>query len=964
MSGLKAATINTRGKKPCAYFQKGICAFGDKCQQDHSTSTPRRPRKDFQYIVGAEIQTDAASDGTIESIKSGIEAANDHPFNAVDSELPEVTSPPAASDRLATCVFFRRGNCKTEGCTFAHVAQEAKASDDVLNELPSSSPDGYEVNTNRKVVCRYYSTGTCKNGANCRFFHENTLENSSLVMSSPFPSVSASEDPATFDESSSKKAMDSRDFHSTNSERQDGEDVSTEASAPVNEGLNDGFSSLRSKGDFGKFTVERNGVSSYRHASIVPHLTHEEPEEKTFAHVSYPYVGSVIPHWSQYADPYADDTVPFCKLHAQGICNSSEKCHFRHTLTPKEYTTLFHDLQPNLWTLHPRNPRSPQSTKSYQIHAPTQDGEQAHPPKGLGPCKFFPSGMCRNGVDCPYEHVEPTSIPHLEHATITSRYQEQQESQTAPICKLFRRGWCIHGENCPFQQEESHYYRNTSKGSWNRWEEDGKQSNGSYNNGTRMCRYFLQGNCNRGPQCLYSHDDVDHALQSERRTDDKKLESLSSESDPPMNSEWLRSEGDDQGWGQSADDWGAWKTPEGDTDTKLQKSGHQTNDKAVALNDQDIKDDAVQDYVDNSDSWSKPWSTESFEPSQPRRSQKPCKYYGQGYCAKHDCMYMHINPSGTIVNASSFQDDSVIGIPSWRGADDEETNEELMLASPNEVPDVPKPIVEVVTQRTIFGCKVCFKHDTSMENVVTVTDSRIICLSNLPLDVTPSDIETLVMPSGQCQNTMSVEEDDNSCTIQVEFPREDQAANAVLLLNEQLYDSRLISARLSTYPSIEKMSPLENRFIKLSWLTPSITVWVLYDTITKAKAEATRLDGLIFSESMIHATFIKPERKQNHSYSVKLEGLLVHVEKQSIKELCSEATSVVMDGPTCKEPVSPLIRDFLAQFGLLQFDEIPLSKDVGRGYECFRAIKRNQAPLLGQPDHLFSDRELRSYEKL
>jgi len=183
-------------------------------------------------------------------------------------------------------------------------------------------------------------------------------------------------------------------------------------------------------------------------------------------------------HWSQFADPLARAELAFCKLHAQDKCTKAESCTFRHSLTVREYFSLFRDPQPTLVTLRmegdpivteittiqpviPPTVLHPTSISLQTCHTPSVSSitpNMAPKQKYFSKeCSYFRSGNCRNGDHCPYAHVLPQAPPPPE-ITIESNEDDNWSPipiQTAKInepCKFFNStyGYCRSGLDCPF----------------------------------------------------------------------------------------------------------------------------------------------------------------------------------------------------------------------------------------------------------------------------------------------------------------------------------------------------------------------------------------------------------------------------------------------------------------------------------------------------------------------------------
>ena len=256
-----------------------------------------------------------------------------------------------------------------------------------------------------------------------------------------------------------------------------------------------------------------------------------------------------VPHWSQYADPHADPTIPFCKFFAQARCTQGYACSFRHSITANEYALLFRDPQPPLWNSGTQLLRAgcavPSAVSTFGI------------------CKFYPLGTCRNGDACTYLHA-PAPIFMSTDSEPMEGWVAYNEPAIPPHpgwesrpCRYYAEtGYCRNGDECQFH----HVAHAQSPEGMRDGQDDGR--NTRYNDGTgervtwraRPCKYSRGANCWKGDKCTFLHDNAN----AEEEHKDGWEETISNG--------WH--EGAD-GWDTAADGWGApnaegWGEPKND----------------------------------------------------------------------------------------------------------------------------------------------------------------------------------------------------------------------------------------------------------------------------------------------------------------------------------------------------------------------------------------------------------------
>jgi hypothetical protein len=192
------------------------------------------------------------------------------------------------------------------------------------------------------------------------------------------------------------------------------------------------------------------------------------------ATVLYPHNSTLKLHWSQFADPWANGDIAFCKTHAQGICKNGDLCQYRHSLMVSEYASLFHDTQPLLVTIqkeadssieaampqvvpHPAaaRPSLPAPVQPI-LSSPAEPVGVSRPSVFDHECRFYRLGNCRNGDKCPYLHnqhpqLEVSDSPTPDSGQGRTSTPSQNQRPTKKPCNYFdRMGYCRKGEYCRY----------------------------------------------------------------------------------------------------------------------------------------------------------------------------------------------------------------------------------------------------------------------------------------------------------------------------------------------------------------------------------------------------------------------------------------------------------------------------------------------------------------------------------
>lgn len=251
-------------------------------------------------------------------------------------------------------------------------------------------------------------------------------------------------------------------------------------------------------------------------------------------------------------------------------------------------------------------------------------------------------------------------------------------------------------------------------------------------------------------------------------------------------------------------------------------------------------------------------------------------------------------------------------------------------------------------------CDVSFGPDALPDHITTATETNKLVLSNLSLEATPGDIEKLVKPYGGVRNSISLDETDDSSCIEVEFFDQSEARAAFKNLEGHEYEGRILRTSLRTPMVAVVRSPTHNLNLKVSWPSPYILAWSHYPTITQAKEEAERLNGIIVRGRTIVVTFVAPNKNQKTSFAIKLENLALEVQKSDLEDVCKGSTLITMEKPSYSSDATNSIRTMLCEFGSIEdFDTEPRTNatTISRAFVMFRneGVVKQVKELDGQP---------------
>jgi hypothetical protein len=262
-------------------------------------------------------------------------------------------------------------------------------------------------------------------------------------------------------------------------------------------------------------------------------------------------------------------------------------------------------------------------------------------------------------------------------------------------------------------------------------------------------------------------------------------------------------------------------------------------------------------------------------------------------------------------------------------------------------------------------CDVSFGPDGLPNHITTGTETNKLVLSNLPLEVSPGDIEELVKPYGMVRNSISLNETDDSSCIEVEFLDQAEARAAFKNLEGHEYEGRILRTSLTRTLMVAVVrSPTHNLNFKVSWPSPYILAWSHYLTITQAKEAANQLNGVIIRGRTIVVTFVTPFKNQKTSFAIKLENLALEVQKSDLEDVCKGSTLITMEKPSYAIDATSSIRAILYEFGSMEdFDTEPRTNatTTSRAFVMFRneGVSEQVKELDGQPQNSLGGQPLK-----
>jgi len=239
----------------------------------------------------------------------------------------------------------------------------------------------------------------------------------------------------------------------------------------------------------------------------------------------------------------------------------------------------------------------------------------------------------------------------------------------------------------------------------------------------------------------------------------------------------------------------------------------------------------------------------------------------------------------------------------------------------------------------IMRCEVSFGPDALPDHITTATETNKLVLSNLPLEISPTDIETLANPYGKVRKSISINETEDAAIIEVEFFNHDDARAAFKGLEGYQYEGRTLRTSLQALMVAVVRSPTQSLNLKVSWPSPCRIAWSHYPTITMAKEEAARLNGVIIRGRTTVASFMSPNKAQKTSFAIKLENLALELKKTDLDDVCKGNSLITIDKPFYSTDATDSIRLMFGGLGSMEdFDTEPKTNatSTSRAFVMFR----------------------------
>ncbi|KIY65079.1 hypothetical protein CYLTODRAFT_75623 [Cylindrobasidium torrendii FP15055 ss-10] len=182
------------------------------------------------------------------------------------------------------------------------------------------------------------------------------------------------------------------------------------------------------------------------------------------------------------------------------------------------------------------------------------------------------------------------------------------------------------------------------------------------------------------------------------------------------------------------------------------------------------------------------------------------------------------------------------------------------------------------------------------------------------------------------------------------MPASQDALHAAVALNGNNFRSRRLTARVDNTPDLPLCADAPgSRTIKITWPSPKRCLWLVYDSITEAKAMVAEFDKptssllLPMFKRKLKAEFKRPKSNQTHSFMVQVNDVWLNVDPEEVKTAL-KCTLVEPNEPTYTESPLQKFYDRLTSIGAVSMDVVPYDGTKARAtaFATFQQASRVQ----------------------
>lgn len=257
-------------------------------------------------------------------------------------------------------------------------------------------------------------------------------------------------------------------------------------------------------------------------------------------------------------------------------------------------------------------------------------------------------------------------------------------------------------------------------------------------------------------------------------------------------------------------------------------------------------------------------------------------------------------------------------------------------------------------------CEVTIGPNATPEHIVSASDCNKIVLCGLPPETSTTDVTLLCGKHGHVNQVAHLDSTPTSSDFRVDFANTANAVIAARNLNGYIYSGAPLLASLKARIPLTIRNPVAPMLtLKVTWPNPTVSAWTHYPTITKAKSEASRLNGTVHRGYKIKTTFMTPPRGQKDSFSTRIECLPVDVTEAEVNELCIDNSPLItLSRPSyIDDPIDAISAALDEDRGLEAFDVLPGRNQRGTSlaFATFKseAMARTIMEKLDSRQHVF-----------